>query len=149
MATVTVGCKWGPGLNIRIGAFHEITVTDRFGGFRQEKQWRPEKTIAIKGPNQKGAIQTQDGYALTHGVDADEFALWLDANKDLDLVRNGLIEAHEKPNELRAMTREGRETKTGIEPLALDDKGRMVDARIPKPASGGGIQTERIGELAA
>ena len=89
MATVTVGCKWGPGLNIRIGAFHEITVTDRFGGFRQEKQWRPEKTIAIKGPNQKGAIQTQDGYALTHGVDADEFALWLNLSADAYWTRQG------------------------------------------------------------
>jgi len=57
------------------------------------------------------------GVGLTHGVDADFFAAWMDANKDSDVVKGGHIFAHAKTNEVVAEAKDKISLKTGLEPL--------------------------------
>ena len=131
--TVTVACKYPNGLTLRLGAFHDADEQVMGGGVRTFKQWRENGVrVQINGPRRgvggdDPSSPNFDGYALTHGVDADYMEAWLEANKDLDLVRNGFIKCHAKASELKAMTRDHRDQRTGLEPLS--QKG---DARVPK-----------------
>lgn len=147
MPVVTVACKVPNGLLLRIGNWQDYNVSDRFGGTRAEKIWVPVgEPVKINGPargfGEPPRHPEQDGFALTHGVDADFFAKWMHDNADLDVVKHGLIKAHEKPMELKAQTREAAHVKSGMEPLELDG-GQMVDKRIPRRV----VKTERIGEM--
>ena len=132
--TVTVACKFPNGLQLRLGKFHDVDEQVMGGGVRVAKKWieNPGERVHINGPRRgvggdDPSSPNFDGYALTHGVDADFMEAWLEANKDLDLVRNGFIKVNSKPNELKAMTREYRDMRSGLEPL--DPSG---DARVPK-----------------
>jgi len=57
------------------------------------------------------------GYALTPGVDAEFFEEWLRQNADHDAVRNGMIFAHMKAEDVSAEAREKKDVKSGLEPI--------------------------------
>jgi len=131
--TVSVACKVPNGLILRVGAFETITVPVLGGGLRDEKIWRATADqIKINGP--KRAMESgdpdspvADGYALTFGVNADLMAKWMADNADSDIVRNHLIVVNTKREDLKAMTKEGRTARTGLEPMA---QGK--DPRLPR-----------------
>ena len=134
--TVTVACKYPRGLTIRAGEFRDIQRPAHGGGFVTERQWVPTgRTAYIKGP--KRAIPdgdpadpmsaSADGYALTFGVDKDIIDQWLADNKDSDIVTSGMIRVNTKASELKAMTREFRDTASGLEPLK-----QSGDPRVPR-----------------
>ena len=134
-ATVTVACKVPNGLILRLGTMETSPVPILGGGTRSEKRWRYDGAqVRINGP--KRAVEGGDpsspianGYALTFGVPSEFMKRWMADNKDSDIVQKGLIVVHEKRDELKAMTAEHRDTRTGLEPMAQDD-----DKRIPKPS---------------
>lgn len=147
MATLSVACKIPNGLLLRVGNWQEHNVSDRFGGTRLEKVWAPVgEPVKINGPargfGEAPRHPEHDGFAITHGVDAEFWAKWWADNQDLDAVKNGLIKAHEKPMELKAHTKEYAAQPSGLEPLAIEG-GQMVDKRIPRR---GVVKTERIGD---
>jgi hypothetical protein len=77
--------------------------------------------------------QIADGAALTHGVDADNFAKWLEQRKDTDMVRNGLVFANAKVPDLIAQAKEHRLQKgdfSPVDPKALpaEFKGKVETA---------------------
>lgn len=135
-STVTVACKVPNGLILRLGKMDETSVPVLGGGMRTEKVWRyTGQKIDIKGP--KRAVENgdpespiADGYALTFGVPADQMAKWMEDNADSDVVRNKLIVVHEKRAELKAMTHESRDTRTGLEPMS-----QTRDRRLPKSSN--------------
>jgi hypothetical protein len=82
-------------------------------------------------------VQVIGGYAVTSNVPKDFWDRWIAENKDLDLVRNGLIYAHEKPAEGEAWSKDHASTRTGLEPLTptvSDAGGRVMqtDSRAPR-----------------
>jgi len=136
-ATVTVACKYPPGIIMRAGQFVTRQVPVLGGGMRDEKVWQASnKRVEIKGPRRgvtggdDPASPNNDGYALTFGVDADIVAQWMKDNADSDLVLNGLVIVHGDMKEIKAQTKAGRDQKTGLEPLSPSG-----DTRVPKNVS--------------
>lgn len=58
-----------------------------------------------------------NGYALTPNVPEAFWNEWLEQNRDTELVRNKLIFAQYRNDDLLAATRENEERKTGLEEL--------------------------------
>jgi hypothetical protein len=130
--TVTVACSWPNGFLLRVGEWETHYEPVLGGGMREAKTWTPRgEPIKINGParafGEDYKAPVQNGFALTHGVDEDFMKKWMEDNADHPAVQNGLIKIHANARELNAMTREGRDLKTGAEPLQPDD-----DPRIPK-----------------
>lgn len=135
---VTVACKVPNGLRLRLGKWNEVSRPVMGGGVRVEKEWQPTgDTILIKGPKRGHMIDdprspVSDGFALTHGVDADAMAQWLKDNADHDAVVNGLLCVAAKQEDLKAQTKDARDVKTGLEPLTTGPRPEDRDKRVPK-----------------
>jgi len=145
--TVTVGCKLPNGLILRVFQMADsqemspLGVRDVKVARDTGKHIRINGNAAPKGRSPTDAagnyIPIIGGYALTHGVDADLWDAWFAANKDTDMVRNGMIFAHAKTSEVEAAARGNEARKSGLEPM--DTQG---DVRMPKQRtrlSGGSI----------
>jgi hypothetical protein len=102
--TVTVACRYPPGLHLELKGHPRITV-------------RGPSVAWGDPPHAIG------GFAMTHGVDADFMAAWLTANKELDMVKKNLIFTCPKPADAAAAATDLREAKSGLEPLDPDKPG--------------------------
>ncbi len=103
MSTVIVSCKLSNGIYLEVG----------------------ENRVLINGFSR--GICDENGFGLTSGVDKDMWDAWLTENKDRDLVKNGLIFAHEKQSSAKAESKEKADLKSKTEPM------KQVDEKI-KPA---------------
>lgn len=136
-ATVTVGCKVQNGLRMRIGEFEEETKIIG-GATRTYKIWRPfAKTYVAKGPRRLMEVDTLppptvNGYVLTSGIPADFMDIFMRDNAEADYVKNRMliVISRQGEEEVQAATREGRDLRTGMEPLAQND-----DTRVPRKVS--------------
>jgi len=150
--TVTVACKTPNGLllrNFKMVEHHEMVM----GGGRK-KTTRAEQvgeTVRIHGTavpfGKTPPCLIVGGYALTPGIDAEFFTAWIDANADLDAVKNGLVFAHETESFVADQAKECKGLRSGLEPLnparvIKDGKSVPVDPRFPK-------QVETVTEDAA
>lgn len=140
--TVTVACKFQAGLLLRLCAPRTVAEPLMGGGSREVKQYFPVgEPVYVHGPAEpagqapEGYVrpQLQDGYALTHGIDADFFAEWLKQNKDTDLVRSRVIFAASGADAVQGQAKDNRDVRSGFEPI--NPKG---DPRTPKPIAGVG-----------
>ncbi len=52
-----------------------------------------------------GQVPIVAGYALTSGIDKDVWDEWWARNQDADIVKRGMILAHENPNTVKSMVR--------------------------------------------
>lgn len=89
------------------------------GGSREVTTYRRQgPTVTIKGAAHPfGRIpDLTGGFNITHGIDADFFAAWLEQNRGLDAVENGFIYAAPKPDSALAHAREFAKEMTGLEP---------------------------------
>jgi hypothetical protein len=120
--TVTVACKLPAGLTLRV-----FDMVDTFepivgGGMRTVKvaQERPERAI-VKGwshpQNMAPNVQLVEGFALTPNVDKDLWEAWKAQNEKSDVVKNGLIFAHEKPANTEAEAKDKKSVRSGLERL--------------------------------
>lgn len=124
--TVTVACKLPQGLQLR-----NFVKVDGFeatpgGGSRKCKiAQQVGDTIRINGygaPNGKSPLATvvEGGFALTYGVPKDFWDEWLKTNKDLDVVKSGLVFAHTSIDHVAGHSKEHEKLKCGLEPLDPD-----------------------------
>lgn len=128
--TVTVACKIPNGLRLRV--FKETKVQEPvMGGGTKEvprfDQDGPE--VVVRGPAVAFGQTLQfaaSGYALTT-IDAEFWAKWREQNKEHDAVKNGLIFASAKSDEVRGIAREREAVRSGLEPLQQRD-----DPRTPR-----------------
>lgn len=117
--TVTVACKLPNGLILR--TFDMVKTTEPApGGTRDFEIARPrEGQVFINGSRTPPGVQVDHahvgGYALTTGVDAAFFELWMKQNAESDIVRNKLIFAH--ATDTAAVAKENKSRKSGLEPL--------------------------------
>jgi hypothetical protein len=118
--TVSVACKIPSGLMLRVFAPEKFDVPVMAGGVKTMTRWRPTAwSQKLNGPARKIGqdvdYQIVHGAGLTHGVDADQFAIWLDQNKDTEMVRLGLVFGQAKANDVIQQANEHRSEKTGLE----------------------------------
>ena len=119
--TVTVACKLPNGLRLRTFSVQE--VQENFpGGTRTIKQYMEDPyQVDIVGfsyeQNKAPHCQFASGFALTPGVDKDQWEKWLSQNKDSMIVKNGLIFAHSDQASVEAEGREKEACKSGLERL--------------------------------
>lgn len=127
--TVTVASKLPWPLRLQLQEAHEVSEQVHGGGVRIVQRWnKTGDTIVVKGcsvdrskPYDREIV---GGAALTHGVNADFWAKWLEQNKKFPPVVNGLIFAHEKPASVAAEAKDLAELKSGFEPV---DPGNLPD----------------------
>jgi hypothetical protein len=105
--TVTVACKLANGLCLDLKGRERVIINGSAVPF--------------------GMPSHPDGYALTHGVDADFFVEWLSLYKDMDAVKKRFIFAYPKAADASAAAREMRDEKCGLEPLDPDNPGRGLE----------------------
>lgn len=138
--TVTVASKLPNGLILRIFEWREQPELVLGGGVRTERR-ASERVDAGRiiihgtrtphGQDPKALIVA--GYALTPDVDADQFAAWLEQNKESDLVANKLIWAHAKNDAVNGTARENEKRRSGLEPMIpATDADPVGDARMPR-----------------
>lgn len=125
--TVTVACKIPNGLHLRV--FKMVDAQEPVsGGTRTVKRAQQDgDTVFVRGPAVPFGQALQNaiaGYALTSGIQAEFWAKWLEQNKDHDAVRNGLIFASTKGDEVRGWAKEGERVRSGLEPLQQKDDPR-------------------------
>lgn len=94
--TVIIGCKTSNGflMEAQVGG---KSVEIRINGFNRQ---------VIEG-----------GYGLTHDVPLEVWNQWRERHKDSKLVRNGLVFAQAKEKEAKAQSEDGKDNKSGMEPL--------------------------------
>jgi hypothetical protein len=136
--TVTVACKIENGIVLQLYEFETVSMPVMGGGVKEVKMARALPwSHRLNGParrlGQDITYQIADGAALTHGVDADNFAKWLEQRKDTDMVRNGLVFANAKVPDLIAQAKEHRLQKgdfSPVDPKALpaEFKGKVETA---------------------
>ncbi|KER03396.1 MULTISPECIES: hypothetical protein [Photorhabdus] len=97
MSTVIVACKLANGLYLDVG----------------------EQRVAVNGFATRSFID-ENGFGLTYGVNAGLWKAWLAENRDRDLVKNGLIFAHEQETSANAEAKEKQKTKSGTERIQPD-----------------------------
>lgn len=121
--TVTVACKMPHGLELRVFDMVDKRVIAPGGsGTYTVKEAVERKTrVRLNGfahPQDKAAIASVvGGYGLTFNVDKAFFDLWMEQNKDSDVVQNGLIFAHVRRENAEGKAREQKELKSGLERL--------------------------------
>jgi hypothetical protein len=137
--TVTVACKLPNGLVLRLFDWKEHDEPILGGGARRVKAAHPRpETVTVNGnaapmngqPQSYTIIDAHrrgDGFGLTHNVDAEFFAEWLEQNKDAPYVKEGLIYAYADMGDVASKSRELEKVKSGLEPLDPDG-----DARAPR-----------------
>lgn len=124
---VTAHCKLPHGIILRVFGFEERDeYTGSGGGTRKVKTAveLPQRAI-LNGwshpQNKAPGCLLVNGFAITSGVDKDLWDLWLSQNKDSDIVKNGLIFAHEKEANATAENKEKAKVRSGLERLDPDD----------------------------
>jgi len=137
--TITVMCKYPPGLELRVFQTIEIPEATPGGNFRMTpKAQQVGKTITINGPaapvNGVSPHEIAGGYAFTFGVDAEMFDRWLEQNRDSDLVKNRLILKAPDRAEARAISEEHAAVDTNIGGLVMPmkDNEPIRDPRVKR-----------------
>lgn len=120
--TITVACKLPHGLVLRLFDMVDGNEAVAGGGFKVIKRAQPRPEVVVLNgylTQHKGSsipiASPLSSYALTHGVSKDFFDRWIDENKELDLVKNGLVIAHAK--DTAGAAREYKGTTNGLEPI--------------------------------
>jgi hypothetical protein len=124
-ATVTVACKIPQGFILKLFEKKEITEVT-LGGSRTVKQFFPTgDEFRLNGSahaqNEGPRCHTVGGFAITDGVPKDFWNQWLDQNRTLPAVQNGMIIAFDSAGKTVGAAKEGRTIKTGLERLNPHD----------------------------
>lgn len=121
---VIVACKLPHGLRCRLQEFVMQKVPVLGGGFREEKMAQPvaqAPEIVINGwshpQNRAPHCTIIDGFALTMEVPGDFMRQWMDQNRELDAVRNGLIFIEDDMASIRSHIGDNKRQRSGLERL--------------------------------
>lgn len=147
---VTVCCKIPTGLQLQLQRKTKRLIPKGLGGpneYVEMEAWEKYGTIYnVFGPAVPAMGGVPDGYVMPHKIDSgyaftrgvvpvEFWEEWLEQNKEADYVKNHMIFADREDASAKADAREHEKKLSGLEPLDrhTDNKGRMIDRRIPKP----------------
>lgn len=143
-ATVIVGCRIPFGLVLQTYMMVAASEAVMGGPARDfEIARKTSHRYVLNGSRvrigQDRSWEIVNGAGLTHGIPEEVWNKWYEDNKNEPIVKNKLVFAHAKEVEVRAMAKDARSIRTGLEPYAPDG----TDPRKPKPPAGEKV----IGEL--
>jgi hypothetical protein len=141
--TVTVACKIPNGFIMQLERRESTIEPSPAGGRKIEVGRKIGEPIKLNGfatplTGAPPEHQIVGGFGLTHGVPKDFWDKWLDQFGELDVVKQGLIFAHEKRENVEAEAREKKGLRSNMEPL--DPEGRNADKSFKDPRMLRGIQ---------
>ena len=122
---VTVGCRLPNGLNLDLLNYQP-------GG-----QSELLKRVTVKGINQTTRFIDSNGKALVdHAetqVEEAHWLAWAEANKESPLLKNNLVFADAKINNVKSLAKELSEEPTGFDRLKQKDLPKVMDfkQRVP------------------
>lgn len=130
--TVVVASKLPHGLILRVFKMEAKSEPVMGGGSRDTKvalELPQRATVnGVSHPqNRDSKAPISFGYALTPNVDKDLWDLWLSQNADSDMVKNGLIFAHDKSGSTESEAREKEKIRSNLERL---DPAKMPSKRL-------------------
>jgi hypothetical protein len=122
--TVTVACKLPNGIQLRAYAWRDQVIPGS-NGQTERVAYPYGESFTIKGNAVSFGMPTghlQGGFSLTPGVPYELWMEWYRWNQDSDIVKNGLIFAHEDGAEITRTLRDKNNrdlvrAKTGLEPI--------------------------------
>lgn len=125
METITIGCKLPNGIILKIFEMKSKSEAVMGGGMRDVLMAHDTgKSIKLNGNSfdqLKGPGDVQivkgTGFALTMGVDKALWDAWYKMNSDCDLIKNGLIFAQEKKENVSANAKDHKSVVSGFERL--------------------------------
>lgn len=120
--TCIVGCKLPHGYKLEL-----FSDPKKTGGVTQVLE-----SFTVKGNN---AARIVGGYGITAGVPREFFTEWLRRNAKLPAVVNGAIFMHVDVESAEARAKEGREIRTGIEPIDPIMDARAKGLTVDKEAA--------------
>ena len=137
--TVTVACKIPNGIIIQ--CYDMVDSYEPVYGGGQKPMKKAQATgnpITLVGSSRAmnsdpDAKRVVGGYGLTFGVNADYFERWKEENKATDVIRNGLVFAHENDQRVVDQAKDMKAVRSGLEPLNPDSRkpdGTHVDPRM-------------------
>lgn len=140
--TVTVACKLPHGLKLRVFTETMRPESVMGGGTREVKVWDeiPDVSFTVFGnshpQNKAPKCLIVGDYALTPNCPKELWDLWLQQNKDSDVVRNGLIFAHAKDQAASsaAESKEKAGIRSGLERLDPSKPPKGIE-RVKQAAS--------------
>jgi hypothetical protein len=134
-ACVVVACKYPPGFMMRVFEMVKVPQASPMGSIMVMEARQIGEPIKINGTSTPPGMIRDDplvaGYALTRGVPKEMWDLWVEQNRDSDMVRNKLVFAHEKPDMVqgRAVNQRKNGVQSGME--GLDPKNPPKFGRLP------------------
>lgn len=143
-ATVVVGCRLPFGLVLQTYVLVAASEAVMGGPARDFQIARKTPHRFVLNGNrvrvgQERTLEIVNGAGLTRGIPAEVWDKWLEDNKNEPIVKNKLVFAHSRETEVRAMAKDAKEIRTGLEPFNPDG----TDPRKPKPPAGERV----VGEL--
>jgi hypothetical protein len=142
--TVIVACKLPNGMILQLWEMVEMVEPVMGGGLRKVNVARPHpdgRVYVLNGNRTPFGVQPdheiRHGFGLTYNVDKEFFEKWLHDNRLSAVVKNGLVFAHEKREDVRAHAEEMSREKTQFEPL--DPDNLAADPRVRAIGGGRGV----------
>lgn len=127
---VTVACKLPCGFIMREFAANPEDELVMGGGSRRVTVHRPTgRQVTILGTGARVGSPPPiliRGFRLTPDVPKALWDGWLAANRDSDMVRNGLVYAAPQQRDVEAFAREHETARTGLEGIDPDNPGARV-----------------------
>lgn len=125
---VTVGCKLPNGLILRLFQMVDRVENVAGGGTRTFKiSEQIGEPVVIKGNKlpfgEVPEYQIVGNYALTAGVDAEFFRMWMDQNAGHEAVKNGLIFAASNQADAIDISKDNRDRRSGLEAVVPAEHG--------------------------
>lgn len=131
---VFVGCKMPHGLTLRAFRHIEVQRAEQGRVVMEKVAQQVGEAFTVKGNAVQFGMSPRapivGGFAITAGCPEDLWKQWLADNAQSDMVKNGLIHAHEKRESLEAMCKEHKKQRSGLE--RIDVSADSKDPRLLK-----------------
>lgn len=135
--SITVGCKLDiPYFELQLCREQEVSENTQTGPRLIKQFFKTGKIVTIRGTAYPSGTpplgfpekpEMRNGYAITHGVDADFFEEWMSQNALAPYVLSGMVCGFERIDDLIGFTEERKDVLSGLQPV-LPDK----DKRLPR-----------------
>jgi hypothetical protein len=130
MAEVVIGCKLPNGMILELMPLPPKELKEQ-----QLHPGPPGKRVTLKGANSLRTHKRQPSpaaydYAVT-SVDKAFWDAWLERNREMDFIRNGLVFEAPNLNAANAIAKERAKTPTGMEALNPEKDPRMPKSDQP------------------
>ena len=130
---VTVACKLPQGLVMQLHRPVDVPIPILGGGVRVVEEYHPDPDCAPitlkgwRGNDGKPAQGSLAGCGLTHNVPIDYWERWLSENADQAYIRNNLVFAFTRLDDVKGFAKEAKDIKSGLEPLNMARTMKTVD----------------------